>query len=123
MPTTEENLEKQIELLKQKLAKTRKNKKFRCPNCNQITPLRKLDLLISQFYVEPYSCTGGDYWTEGDNPTYYITCPKCNKENRIYSCLKGPLYQFVKEYRWNFRKRGTRYHVGYGKSPIPDEWD
>lgn len=37
--------------------------------------------LQTHWYVEPFSCTGGDYWNAGEGQ---FICPKCGAKNRLY---------------------------------------
>lgn len=80
----EKQLEHQKAQIEKRLATARGRKFWVCPGCQQRTQVRLLDLVVRLYYVEPFSCTGGDYWTRGDKPTFYVTCPKCDKEMRLY---------------------------------------
>lgn len=55
---------------------------WRCPLCERGTQIGRLKLVTMLFYVPPYSCTGGDYWTAGEKPEYKIRCIKCNRNVR-----------------------------------------
>ncbi len=42
--------------------------------CGRMTRIRDLVYMATHWYVQPYSCSGGDYWREGDGE---FDCPHC----------------------------------------------
>jgi ribosomal protein L37AE/L43A len=76
------SIDAEIKALKQKRHSLRGKQIWKCPLCEKGTQIGRLDLVVIKFYVRPYSCTGGDYWTEGDKPEYKVHCPKCNRNIR-----------------------------------------
>ena len=123
MRVTEEQLDKQIEELKAQREELRKNKTWQCPKCKKRTKIDKLGLLTDQYYVEPYSCTGGDYWK--DSGEFFISCPKCEREIRLYKNQTAEgydkAYNVAKEYRWYFGRKGERF-ASYGRK-TEDKWE
>lgn len=135
MALTEKQIDKQIKDLTAQRQELRKNKLWECPECKKRTKISKLGILVKQFYVEPYSCSGGDYWIEGDNPDYCINCPKCDKEIRLCNPLitrkdgklviekeKTKAYEIAENYRYCFGKKGKRYSGRWGISG-EDVWE
>jgi len=59
-----------------------------CASCKKGTHINQLVLFVAEFYVEPFSCTGGDYWTEGSFPELATMCPHCHTCNRLLSAYK-----------------------------------
>lgn len=51
-----------------------------CVKCKVQTPISALAYVQLHSYVQPYGCTGGDYWYEGDG---LFDCPSCTATNRI----------------------------------------
>lgn len=49
-------------------------KSVKCLNCGEVHDAGSVKLLDIQFYVTPYGCTGGDYWTHSE---YTIKCEGC----------------------------------------------
>lgn len=49
--------------------------------CGQFFLLGDAVLIQTQFYVEPYSCTGGDYWKDDE---LRLECPHCGRELRLF---------------------------------------
>lgn len=52
----------------------------RDPGCGREFPVGELTYIQTQFYVKPYSCTGGDYWKNGEGR---FKCPACGRINRL----------------------------------------
>jgi hypothetical protein len=50
-----------------------------CWKCHKKTQVGLLTYIQTRYYTEPYGCTGGDYWSDGEGQ--YI-CPKCGELNR-----------------------------------------
>lgn len=57
-------------------------KRVQCSECERRTPVSKLVYIQTHYYIEPYSCTGGDYWRPGEGK---FQCPKCGFLNRLYN--------------------------------------
>lgn len=49
--------------------------------CGASLRVSDLTYLQTHWYTEPYSCTGGDYWNQGEGQ---FICPKCGAKNRLY---------------------------------------
>jgi len=57
----------------------------RCPNkdCLRGYEIRELEYFQEQYYVEPFSCTGGDYWVDSETDAHW-NCPVCGTTTRLY---------------------------------------
>ncbi len=49
--------------------------------CGKKSRIGNLVYIQTHYYVSPYSCSGGDYWNEGEGQ---FDCPKCGHRNRMY---------------------------------------
>lgn len=108
------------------LTEVRQRRKILC-SCGKRHAIGKLDLLVTHWYVEPYSCAGGDYWKEGE---WQFICPVDGTRNRILfddwsvdyekreriGVAAGPTFKNI--YRGLFASsRVVRDDDGYKKSP------
>jgi hypothetical protein len=50
-------------------------------HCGTMLPVKDLTYIQTHWYTEPYGCTGGDYWNQGEGQ---FTCPVCGALNRLY---------------------------------------
>lgn len=48
--------------------------------CNRKFHIKDLVFIQTRWYVEPYSCSGGDYWKDGEGQ---FECPGCGCSNKI----------------------------------------
>jgi hypothetical protein len=90
-----------------------KEYELKCVYCNN-KQLAK-DTLAKQphYYISPFSCSGGDYWTYEDHSWEYI-CNSCGRSNKPWWL----------EYDWDNEKVSTKVKVpntGFKKNPIPDD--
>jgi rubrerythrin len=69
------NIEKKIEGEQSKIL-------IDCTSCHAQHAIGDLVYIQTHWYVHPYSCTGGDYWNEGEGN---FKCPACNAINRLYN--------------------------------------
>jgi len=74
--------EKQLLKLQKRLQVLKGRQTIKCNACGHENELNSLTLEVEYYYVEPYGCSGGDYWTDGDAPAYNITCPICLTKKR-----------------------------------------
>jgi len=74
-------LEEQISHTSDALNETRAQKMIECFWCLKRTRVNKLTYIQTVWYQEPYGCTGGDYWLNGEGQ---FDCPKCGENNRLY---------------------------------------
>lgn len=51
-----------------------------CAECNKSMIVKESTLVDVEYYVQPYSCTGGDYWSHQE---YRVVCQHCSIHNRI----------------------------------------
>jgi ribosomal protein S27AE len=74
----------EAELYKRQLAAIRR-KFLRCSRCKKNSRLSSWSFIQGMYYVEPFSCTGGDYWLNSRTDSCHIICPKCGHDNYIYT--------------------------------------
>jgi hypothetical protein len=79
-------LERKIETTSAKLAalhaerhQALRRKMLTCGFCGKRHRVSRLTLIQTHFYIEPYSCTGGDYWKPGEKQ---YECPSCGLRMR-----------------------------------------
>lgn len=61
-----------------RLEADRANRTIKCC-CGKFHKVKDFTLIVTHWYVQPYSCTGGDYWKEGE---WNIVGP-CGVNNRL----------------------------------------
>ena len=112
MKNAEQQLLDELRELQSKLTVARQRKPWRCPECKKTTQVRLIDLVVIKYYVSPYSCSGGDYWTEGSHPEYNVHCSKCDKNIRLYHSKYGDegdivqkAWEITNEYRSYFKSQ------------------
>lgn len=74
-----DEIEKEAATLRGLLDDKRRDQKLQCGWCGKRHAVRKLTLIQTHWYVEPYSCTGGDYWNQGEKQ---YECPSCGQRMR-----------------------------------------
>lgn len=52
----------------------------RAAGCGRTIMLSSVPLVQTHFYIEPHSCSGGDYWKAGERN---LVCPKCSVRHRM----------------------------------------
>lgn len=67
-------------------------KKLKCGSCGKATEIGKLTYIQTRWYVQPYSCNGGDYWKDGEGQ---YDCPKCGKRMRLYQLPEIEALKFM----------------------------
>ncbi len=82
--------------------------------CGKKTQIGKLTHIQPFYYVEPYGCTGGDYWATEDESQW--DCPKCGHRNRAYKYDRFEVFALKR----NFGQQATT-HDRYGRPPKIDE--
>lgn len=50
--------------------------------CGKLITTRDVDVIQNWYYIRPYSCTGGDYWTFEEEDKEF-RCPHCYHINRV----------------------------------------
>lgn len=68
--------------LNAQLDEAMRRKRIACSACGARAVVSSLTYTQTHWYVRPYSCTGGDYWKEGEGQ---FDCPKCGHRNRLYN--------------------------------------
>lgn len=66
------------------------NRRITCGSCNKTSRAKEWIFIQRMWYVEPYSCNGGDYWRPYEPETCCIACPKCKNQNYIYNHKQKP---------------------------------
>ncbi len=105
-----EEIDKKIEELREKRASLLSKTLVKCTDywghklgCGKCTQIGKLTYIQTYWYVEPYSCTGGDYWRQGEGQ---FECTKCGYLNRLY---KRPEVEKLKHHFKEIVKRCDGY--------------
>lgn len=96
--------------------------------CGRKSRLRNLTYIATHWYTEPYGCTGGDYWSEGEGQ---FDCPHCGHRNRLYNrkevqALKHHFKAVVDSHstRWRHPVDSKFNYTPPKPSPEkPSEWD
>lgn len=96
----ERKLNAQIGALQGQLQKAKDNRRWTCPSCSKKTRISTVELMTEHYYVEPYSCSGGDYWTTEKQPPFHVVCSECTKVHRY--CTNTAGYDFLEHYRYSF---------------------
>lgn len=81
MRNREQEINSEITILKIEAELIRSRRMWACPSCKKRTQLSKLTLIQDHYYIEPYSCSGGAYWSTCKE--VFIPCPKCETVIRI----------------------------------------
>ena len=56
-----------------------------CTKCGKQSGLFSWTFIQDQYYIEPYSCTSGDYWLNSKTECCHVVCPKCGEEIYLYN--------------------------------------
>lgn len=83
--------------LKRELDAHRARLTIKC-HCGKRHQIGKLDLLQTQWYVQPFSCSGGDYWKDGE---LQFICPDTKVRNRLLFDNNDVPWEKRSEYEWN----------------------
>ena len=86
--------------------------KLYCVECMQSHPISKYTYLQTHWYVEPYGCSGGDYYKQGDGE---CVCP-CTAVLRLYQlpeimALKRLFKECIKTYSTTYRAPHARWDL------------
>lgn len=81
----------------------RSRKRVLCHHCERRSVVGRTVYIQDHYYVEPYSCTGGDYWRESEGS---FLCEKCGYENRL---IYRPEIVNLKPYFRQVEKRHEHY--------------
>ncbi len=79
-----EKAESDLKAAKKALNDLRGRRRILC-SCGKFHAINKLEVIITSYYNEPYSCTGGDYWSEGE---WQFLCP-------VEGPTKGQINRFM----------------------------
>lgn len=109
----EQQIETEIQNLVAEREAIRSRRTWKCPHCEKRTQLAKLTIIQDHYYVRPYSCSGGDYWTSSKE--VFIPCPKCETVVRICDTFvqvpyvmttdDKEMYDYVTDHRTYFNER------------------
>lgn len=78
-------LEIQKNKLRQKQLELLQKQTIKCVHCQKRSQVGSWIFIQDQWYVKPFSCTGGDFYTNTKTECCHLVCPKCQKENYIYN--------------------------------------
>lgn len=78
----EDQIKKDIDELYKEREIIRSRKTLKCGSCGKRSQISKWIVIDNFYYVRPYSCSGGDYWSHMDD--YNLVCPKCEAVGRTY---------------------------------------
>lgn len=84
--------QKQVEKIQQSINELLKKTQVTCKGCGVTHEINQLTYIQSHWYVHPYSCTGGDYWNQGEGGW---RCPLCRTHHRLY---KNPEIEALKRF-------------------------
>ena len=95
-----QSLLKSLKAVDDKIATEQSKIVINCTSCHKQHPIGELVYIQTHWYVQPYSCTGGDYWNVGEGQ---FKCPSCGFLNRLYNreeyeALKYRFKEIVKTY-------------------------
>ena len=111
-----DKLEEEKNKLMEKLHKNQSKVKVKCrgnfidlssDGCGEEFEIGDLTYIQTYTYVEPYSCTGGDYWFDSEGQW---DCPNCGVRNRLYNQKE------TQELKYRFKNIVE----AHGHSQIPD---
>ena len=71
---------KSLESIEKEISDTKSSTIISCASCGNQEKIKDITLISEEGYVEPYSCSGGDYWTHNE---YQYHCSKCKIKNRF----------------------------------------
>jgi Fe2+ or Zn2+ uptake regulation protein len=74
-------LKTKLSSIVEELNEKQSNLYFICKKCNKRFKYKNLNIFIQEWYVEPFSCTGGDYWETSKD--IEIMCPNCDTVTEI----------------------------------------
>ena len=94
-----EELEGQISEAIQSLEEAKGDEYFSCKRCKQRTKVSNTTVIKKHYYVQPYSCSGGDYWSFD---YYIVVCSKCHHGESIGA--NDDLYSFVLDHSRQFNE-------------------
>lgn len=77
-----EAAEKALKAAVDKLEAALKETLLECRKCKWRFEVKTATYIQTHWYVEPYSCTGGAYWNQGEGQ---VECPSCGNINRVYN--------------------------------------
>ncbi len=83
--------EKKMKVLQDEMKKVREEQRdiirsypVLCSKCKKMTKLSSWIFIQNRFYIEPHSCTAGDYWKDSETECCHIVCPECKEEAYLY---------------------------------------
>jgi hypothetical protein len=80
-----------------------------CSSCEGGNQVKDMLVRVHEHYVDPYSCTGGDYWTWNENSDRSFICSHCGATNRLFGHYNpSSLYWLIKDYVKHEVVRGDR---------------
>lgn len=77
-----ENLLKRLRAIEKDIQAEQSKILIDCTKCHAQHAIGDLTYIRTHWYEQPYSCTGGDIWHEGEGN---FKCPSCGYVNRTYT--------------------------------------
>jgi hypothetical protein len=77
----EQKIMQKIATLQEQLREIKQNRTVVCPNCSTQTPISESTVVKTHHYVQPYGCTGGDYYVHDG---YLLYCSHCEQFSQAY---------------------------------------
>ena len=103
--------------LKAELEDAKGDEYFCCEQCGKRTQVSKTTLIRKHQYVQPYGCTGGDYWT---HLYYMIMCSKCSETTIVRD--EDTLYPFIADHLGVFAEILDWHPMRHHPHPTTLEW-
>lgn len=99
MPSLDEQLarnEEEREGILKKIEVRNANRKIECRACDDSHRIKDLTAIQTHDYHEPWGCTGGDYWSQGE---LQFVCPETGVVNRLLFFNSDVPYQDRKKFK------------------------
>ncbi len=111
-------LQQERELILKAIDELNSQQAIKCASCEAYHEIRELTAIQNHWYVDPWGCTGGDYWVEGE---LQFICPTTGVINRLLfdntdvpwdkreEYEYNPALQFKRKYRHLFKEVKNSY--------------
>lgn len=80
-----QELQTEIAKVRQKIFDKIRKRFIKCTKCGKKSRVASWIFIQKYYYVEPFSCTGGDRYLSSDMEVCYIKCPKCKEKIYIHT--------------------------------------
>ena len=103
--------------LQEELEDAKGDELFCCEHCGKRTKVSNTTVINKQQYVEPYSCSGGDYWR---HLYHMIVCDKCSNTTIVRE--EDALHPFVIDHMGAFAEVLYWHPMRQDPYPVTLEW-